>query len=116
MTYKNRSLHNSAFTLTLLFPDCIGNGNQANAATSSIFNLSAFWPIPSGPVENCGVGILEGPGTTTVAAGMAKTFHLGERLRLRFEGTFTNLFNHPNFAPPATDVTSPTTFGVVTSV
>jgi hypothetical protein len=58
---------------------------------------------------------LEGPGTTTVAAGLAKTFHVTERMRLRFEGTFTNLFNHPNFAPPPTNVTS-SSFGIVQSV
>jgi hypothetical protein len=97
-------------------PDCIANGNFANRATGSMFALSAFAPIPSGPVGNCGVGILQGPGTATVAAGLSKSFHLGERFRLRFEGTFTNLFNHPNFAPPATDVKSPSTFGIVTSV
>jgi hypothetical protein len=96
-------------------PDCIGNGNVANSATGSMFNASAFNPIPSGPVGNCGVGILEGPGTTTVAAGLAKTFRVTERMRLRFEGTFTNLFNHPNFAPPPTNVTS-SAFGVVQSV
>jgi hypothetical protein len=58
---------------------------------------------------------LEGPGTTTVAAGLSKTFHLYERLRLRFEGTFTNLLNHPNFAPPPTNLTSPS-FGIVQNV
>jgi hypothetical protein len=42
-------------------PDCIGNGNVANAATGSMFNIAAFNPIPEGPVGNCGVGILEGP-------------------------------------------------------
>jgi hypothetical protein len=35
---------------------------------------------------------------------------------LRLEGTFTNILNHPNFAPPSTDVTSRSTFGVLTSV
>jgi len=70
---------------------------------------------PSGPVGNCGVGILQGPGTTTVAAGLAKNFPITERMRLRFEGTFTNLFNHPNFAPPPTNVTA-TSFGQVQSV
>ena len=95
--------------------DCIGNGNMANAATGSMFNLSAFNPIPSGPVGNCGVGILEGPGTSTIAAGLSKTFQLNERMRLRFEGTFTNLLNHPNFAPPPTNVTS-SSFGIVQSV
>jgi hypothetical protein len=96
-------------------PDCTGNGNIANLATGSMFNLSAFSPIPSGPVGDCGVGILEGPGTSTIAAGLSKTFHLNERMRLRFEGTFTNLLNHPNFAPPPTNVTS-SSFGIVQNV
>src|SRR5450755_1441262 len=96
-------------------PDCVGNGNVANGANGNLFNSTAFDPIPAGPVGNCGVGILEGPGTTTVAAGLAKTFHVTERMRLRFEGTFTNLFNHPNFAPPPTNVTS-SSFGIVQSV
>jgi len=41
-----------------------------------------------------------------------KNFHLTERMRLRFEGTFTNLLNHPNFAPP----TNVAAFGVPQSV
>jgi hypothetical protein len=94
-------------------PDCLGNGNVA--MNGSMFNVSAFNPIPSGPVGNCGVGILEGPGTATVAAGLAKSFQVTERLRLRFECTFTNIFNHPNFAPPPTNVTS-SSFGIVQSV
>ena len=50
-------------------PDCVGNGNVANTATGSMFNISGFNPIPSGPIGNCGVGILQGPGTTTIATG-----------------------------------------------
>jgi hypothetical protein len=96
-------------------PDCVGNGNIGNPTSGSLFNISAFNPIPSGPVGNCGVGILEGPGTTTIAAGLSKNFHLTERLRLRFEGTFTNLLNHPNFAPPPTNVTA-SSFGKVQNV
>jgi hypothetical protein len=96
-------------------PDCIGNGNMANPTTGSLFNLAAFNPVPSGPVGNCGVGILVGPGTTTIAAGLAKSLQVTERMRLRFEATFTNLLNHPNFAPPPTNVTS-SSFGVPQSV
>jgi hypothetical protein len=94
-------------------PDCVGN--VANPGNGSLFDINAFNPVPAGAVGSCGVGILEGPGTTTVAAGLAKTFHITERMRLRFEGTFTNLFNHPNFAPPPTNVTS-SSFGIVQSV
>jgi len=80
-----------------------------------MFNINAFNPIPVGPVGNCGVGILEGPGTSTIAAGLAKTLRLSERFHLRFEATFTNLMNHPNFAPPPTNVTA-SSFGVVQNV
>jgi hypothetical protein len=48
-----------------------------------------------------------------VNAGLAKTFELSERFKLRVESTFTNVFNHTNFAPPATNVSNPTTFGVL---
>jgi len=66
-------------------PDCSGNANSANTATGSTFNIAAFNSIPKRPVGNCGVGILEGPGTATIAAGLSKTFHLTERMR--FEST-----------------------------
>jgi len=94
-------------------PDCVGNPNSATAG--SMFDIHAFNAIPAGPVGNCGVGILVGPGTSTIAAGLAKNISLTERLRLRFEATFTNLLNHPNFAPPPTNVTA-SSFGVVQSV
>ena len=80
-----------------------------------MFNVAAFNAIPVGAVGNCGVGILEGPGTTTIAAGLSKNFRLTERKRLRFEGTFTNLLNHPNFASPPTNVTA-SSFGIVQNV
>jgi hypothetical protein len=100
----------------------MGNPNVANPATGSMFNINAFPTLadgtpapPAGPVGNCGVGILVGPGTTAIAAGLAKSFQVTERMRLRFEGTFTNLLNHPNFAPPPTNVTA-SSFGIVQSV
>jgi hypothetical protein len=104
---------NLSFRGSFQRPDCTGNGNVATGI--SMFNIGAFNPVPSGPIGNCGVGILLGPGTSTIAAGLAKNFHLTERLRLRFEATFTDLLNHSNFAPPSTNVTS-SSFGVVQSV
>jgi hypothetical protein len=95
-------------------PDIVGNpfaGNQAGHA----FNLNAFAPTPVGVarIGNAGVGILEGPGTIAVNAGLARSVQLREGLRLRFEATFTNVLNHTNFAPPATNISSPSTFGVL---
>lgn len=96
-------------------PDCIGNGNLSNPSPSDYFNLAAFVAQPSGPVGNCRVGSLLGPGTVAISGGLAKTFNVSEHLRVKFESTFTNLINHSNYAPPSTDVTS-STFGQITTV
>jgi hypothetical protein len=47
---------------------------------------------------------------------MSKTFAISERVHMKLESTFTNLPNHSNYAPPSTDVSSPSTFGKITSV
>ena len=97
-------------------PDCIANGNLAHPTPDNYFNLAAFNPIPTGPVGNCRVGSLVGPGTVAIAGGVQKTFAIGERVHVKFESTFTNLLNHSNYAPPSVDVSSPATFGKITSV
>ena len=98
-------------------PDLVGNPIPPNRTGGNYFNLNAFAPTPTnaGRIGNAGVGILEGPGTIAVNAGLSKIMQLNERFRLRFEATFTNALNHVNFAPPATDVSSPSTFGVLES-
>jgi hypothetical protein len=70
----------------------------------------------AGRPGNAGVGIYEGPGTVTVAGGLAKSFLLTEKVRMRFEATFSDILNHPKFAAPPTDVSSTSTFGVTQTV
>jgi hypothetical protein len=36
-------------------------------------------------------------------------------VKLRFESTFTNVLNHTNFAPPATQIDNTATFGVLSA-
>jgi len=97
-------------------PDCIGNGNLADPTPNNYFNFAAFDPIPAGPAGNCRVGSLVGPGTVAIAGGISKSFAIRERVQVKFESTFTNLPNHLNYAPPSVDVSSPATFGKITSV
>ena len=99
-------------------PDCVGNPIPANQTVQSFYNINAFAPTPAGAGRfgNCGVGTLEGPGLVNLNASLAKIMPIGERYRLRFEMSFTNIFNHPNFAPPQTNISNATTFGVLTSV
>jgi hypothetical protein len=99
----------------VLRPDIVGNPIPAHRSANSYFNINAFAPTPvgAGRIGNDGVGILEAPGTVAVSAGLAKTTAIHENMRLRFEATFTNVLNHTNYAPPATNWSSPSTFGVL---
>jgi hypothetical protein len=97
-------------------PDRVGNP-RSSTGSGVQWNIAAFGPSPlnAGRIGNAGVGILEGPGTISVSGGLSKELQITERLRLRFESTFTNVLNHTNFAPPATSVSSPLTFGILQS-
>lgn len=101
-----------------LRPDCVGNPIPANQGPAQFFDIGAFASTPpgAGRFGSCGVGILEGPGMIDVDLGLAKTFQIREHMRLRFEASFTNALNHVNFARPATNVSNPSTFGVLQSV
>jgi hypothetical protein len=98
-----------------LRPDEVGNPNVQSGGFQ--WNLNAFAPTPTnaGRIGNAGVGILDGPGTLCVSAGLAKVFPVYENVRMRFEATFTNVMNHTNFAPPASDYSAPSTFGILQS-
>jgi hypothetical protein len=99
-------------------PDCVGNPVPSNRTPSDFFNFAAFAlpPTDAGRFGTCGLGILEGPNLINVNAGLAKVVHLTERMRLRFEASFTNVFNRANYAPPALNISNPSTFGMLTSV
>ena len=96
-------------------PDIVGNPIPAHRTASHYFDINAFAPTPAGAarIGNSRVGSLEGPGTVAVSAGLAKAVAVRENVNLRFEATFTNLLNHTNYAPPATNISNPSTFGVL---
>ena len=99
----------------LLRPDAVSNHFYAAQSRAQFFNLAAFSPTPAGAGRfgNAGVGILQGPGTAAVSLGVAKQFHVTEKVHARFESTFTNVLNHTNFGPPVTAIDS-STFGALT--
>jgi hypothetical protein len=99
-------------------PDCVAgvDPNAVNPTLSQYFNPAAF-TVPArniGRFGNCGVGILHGPGTATFSTTVGKQFHLAERVSLRYEAAFANLFNHLNPDVPNTLSTSPA-FGRITA-
>jgi carboxypeptidase family protein/TonB-dependent receptor-like protein len=58
-----------------------------------------------GRFGNARVGSLVGPGTINLSLGLSKDFRLTERFKLKFESSFTNLPNHPNFDDPRNNLT-----------
>ena len=100
-----------------LRPDVVSRDFYKGQSRAQYFNLAAFAPTPAnaGRFGNAGVGILQGPGTKTVSLGLAKQFKVTEGTHIRFESTFTNVLNHTNFAPPATQIDNTATFGVLSA-
>ena len=100
-----------------------------NSSIPSVFVPAAF--VPDGglingqfPVSgggtifgNLGRNILRGPDQQNVDMAYHQAHEsLARRPVMVFRWEFFNLFNHPNFANPASDVSSPATFGKINAM
>jgi len=101
-------------------PDLVGNPALGNPTASDWFNAAAYtcpgvsgWQpgtscligtpgngAPIGRFGNAGIGTVVGPGTVNLNAGLSKSFALTERVKIKVEGSFTNVLNHLNLANP----------------
>ena len=97
------------------------------------FNTNVFVPatfVPDGgfidgrfPVSgggtifgNVGRNVLRGPGQRNVDMALIKRTRLGEKADMMFRWEVFNVFNWSNFANPASDVSSPSTFGKISAM
>jgi len=64
-------------------------------------NPAAFANAPTGQQGSLGRNALRAFPVSQVDFAVRRRFALGERLHLQLRAEFLNLFNHPNFAPPA---------------
>jgi hypothetical protein len=73
------------------------------------FNIAAFHRILQGTNQfgNAGRNILRTRGFTNFDFSLFKIFDITESLKLQLRAESFNLFNHPNFGPPVSDITSP---------
>jgi hypothetical protein len=72
-----------------------------------IFNSAAFTAAPAGQQGDFGRNVLRGFGASQLDFGLHRQFRITERVGLRFQAEFFNIFNHPNFGSPNNDLTSP---------
>ena len=114
----------------------LGDAGRTGSVSSRInefFNTSAFVPapfVPDGglidgkyPVSgggtifgNLGRNILRGPDQQDFDIAAIKTTTLTDRVNLIFRWEIFNLLNRPNFANPSNDVSTPSTFGVISAL
>jgi len=97
------------------FPDRICNGNLSTGQRSinRWFDASCFAVPPMGRFGNSGANILEGPGIQFHNLLFFKQTAPTERVHFDFMGMISNLFNHPNFLFPASNISVPGGVGVV---
>ena len=99
-------------------PNLIGDPNSGPQTTAEWFNTSSFQrltPNPNSPVQqfgNEGRNVVQGPGYQQWDFSAMKNIHVAEAKDLQFRAEFFNIFNHPNFRLPDSDISSPT-FGQI---
>jgi hypothetical protein len=99
-------------------------GGAVESKLSDYFNPSCFTRSPTIGADgigtsfgNSGTGMVDGPGQANLDLALSKTVVVRwpvETSSLQFRAEFFNALNHPQFANPDTNFTSPT-FGVISS-
>ncbi|MGD0133683.1 MAG: TonB-dependent receptor [Bryobacteraceae bacterium] len=84
-------------------PGC-NNNVYANQSVTQWFNESCFVPSQYGTAGNLGRNVLVGPGYAETDISVTKITRINERMTIQLRGEIFNVFNHPNFAPPAASI------------
>jgi hypothetical protein len=90
------------------------NPNSGPRTTNAWLNANAFSrvvPDPNSPVQQFGTAgrnIALGPRYTNFDFSAFKNIRVTESRELQFRAEFFNIFNHPNFLLPDSDISSPT--------
>jgi hypothetical protein len=116
-----------------------GRGGSVSSRVGEFFNKNAFVSAPhvldgqlidgKYPVSGCstifsgctvfgslGRNILRGPDQRVGDIAIIKSTPVTERIRLVFRWEVFNVLNRPNFANPSNDVSTPSTFGVISAL
>ncbi len=100
-------------------PDHLHDANLPadRRSISHWFDATAFAAPASGRFGTSAKGVIKGPWVNVWHMGIFKTITFAERRpELRWELTATNVFNHPNYSNPATNISQVANVGVITGV
>lgn len=79
------------------------------------FNIAAFAVPRPGTWGNAARNLGRGPGVNTLDLSLQKTANITEMHRIAFRAEFFNVFNRPHLGTPASNISSPGSFGRITS-
>jgi hypothetical protein len=80
------------------------------------FNTAAFTAPPAYTFGTSGYDMLWGPHYQNWDMNLEKNTKIGEHYNLQLRAEVFNIANHPNFSVPSSALSSPTSFGVISSV
>jgi len=80
------------------------------------FNPAAFAVPAKGTWGNLGRNVARGPGYWEADVAVEKITPVGGKAKVRFRAEAFNLFNHPSFANPASNIAATSSFGRITDV
>jgi hypothetical protein len=92
--------------------------NWLNPAAFAIPGCPLTTPLCSNPADigrfgTSGWNYLVGPALKNLDFGLSKDFKPIERITMRFTMTMVDALNHPNFTGPASNISAPTSLGVI---
>jgi hypothetical protein len=97
-------------------PNRNGSGKLSNPTIARWFDYTAFSVPANGTFGTSGRNILRGPGLDDWDISLLKDFHFNQRIYAEFRGEAYNVFNHPQFYNPNTDIQAgPGVSGRITS-
>jgi hypothetical protein len=93
---------------------CPGNSTWIAGTNCTTGSGKGAYPLPIGRFGTSRPGNLEGPHLFNLSGGLSKTFAVTEKLKVKAEGSFTNVLNHTNLGNPNTTLSS-AAFGRITA-
>jgi hypothetical protein len=103
LTYQNQSIDN-----------WFGTGNTFCAAGVDD-GKCAYGNAAAGQFGNASIATEHAPSYFGFDMSIGKRFKLAEKRSIDFRTEMFNIFNHPSFGPPGRSLTTPSTFGLITS-
>ena len=102
----------SVRTVDRWFGDVTGN----HFCTAGVNNGTCAYGVPAlGEFGNAGVGTERAPGFFNLDSSIGKHFNITERHRIEFRAELFNILNSVSWGAPGRDITTPASYGAITS-